>query len=80
MAKSSASTTIPSSSIPISEKLRKTNYRLWCAQIMPPIHADQMEDLLTGTEKMSAKTLASKTGDSVMEQPNPEYACWVARD
>jgi hypothetical protein len=67
MAESSASTTIPSFSIPISEKLTKTNYRLWCAQIMPLIHAAQMEGLLTDTEKMLAKTLAWKTGDSVMK-------------
>jgi hypothetical protein len=55
MAESSASTTIPSFSIPISEKLTKTNYRLWYAQIMPLIHVAQMEGLLTDTEKMLAK-------------------------
>jgi hypothetical protein len=68
MAESSVSTTIPSSfSIPISEKLMKNNYRLWCAQIMPPIHAAQMEGLLTDTKTMPAKTLASKTDDSITE-------------
>jgi hypothetical protein len=55
---SSQSTTIPSCfSIPIKEKLSKMNYHLWWAQIMPPIHATQMEDLLLGIEKMSTKTV-----------------------
>jgi hypothetical protein len=81
MVESSVSTTIPSSfSIPISEKLTKTNYRLWCAQIMSPIRAAQMEGLLTSIEKMPVKTLASKIGDSITEQPNSDYAHWVARD
>jgi hypothetical protein len=46
---SSQSTTIPSFSIPITEKLSKANYRLWRAQ---------MEELLTGVEKMPIKTVS----------------------
>jgi hypothetical protein len=47
---------------------------------MPPIRAAQMEGLLISTEKIPAKTIASKTGDSIMEQPNLEYARWVVWD
>jgi hypothetical protein len=39
-----------------------------------------VEGVLTDTETMPGKTLALKTGDSVTEQPNLKYACWVARD
>jgi hypothetical protein len=37
---SNSTTTIPSSfQIPIAEKLSKTNYMLWKAQVLPPIRA-----------------------------------------
>jgi hypothetical protein len=62
---SSSTTTIPSSfSIPIAEKLPKSNYRLWRAQILPPIRAAQPEDLLTGVDEMLAKMIKLKIGDS----------------
>jgi hypothetical protein len=35
--------------------------------IMLPIRTTQMKGLLTSTEKMPTKPLASKTGDSIME-------------
>jgi hypothetical protein len=70
---------VPSFSIPITEKLTKTNYRLWCAQILPPIHAAQMEDLLLRREKMPAKTMSTSSTDaSSSGRTNPEY--WRTRD
>jgi hypothetical protein len=78
---SSVTNTIPSSfSVPISEKLTKANYRLWRAQIMPPIRAAQLVDLLTNAEPMLAKTISVKSGDSTIEQPNPEYIKWMNQD
>lgn len=78
---SSFSTTIPSSfAIPITEKLTRTNYVLWHAQIMPPIRAAQLEGLLTGVDIKPAPTIAAKTGDSATPEPNPEYARWITRD
>jgi hypothetical protein len=68
---SPAPTTIPSSSIPISKKLVKANYRLWCAQ---------MEGLLFGTKSMLARTVVVKIGDTTMEKPNSEYTSRLARD
>jgi hypothetical protein len=55
----SASTiTIPSIlSIPISEKLTKTNYFLWRAQVLPAIRATQFEDLLTSDDLLPEKTI-----------------------
>jgi hypothetical protein len=65
--------------VPITEKLTKTNYRLWCAQIIPTVHAAQLEDL-TGDDHKPAKLISIKNGDSVMEQPNPEYTKWETHD
>ena len=75
------SSTIPSSfSIPVSEKLNRTNYVLWRAQILPPIRAAQLEDVLTGADPKPPARVASKTGDASTTEPNPEYARWIARD
>jgi hypothetical protein len=78
---SSTPTILPNSfSVPISKKLTKTNYRLWRAHIMPAICSAQLEDLLTGINRMSAKTIAVKNGDSTTVQANPEYTKWVTCD
>jgi hypothetical protein len=78
---SSTPTILPNSFVvPITEKLTKTNYRLWRAQIMPAVRAVQLEDLLTGDEHKPAKLISIKNGDSVTEQPNHEYTKWVTRD
>jgi hypothetical protein len=73
---SSQSITIPSSfSIPIIEKLSKSNYHLRQAQILPPIHATQMEDLLMGVAKAPPKMVhAPSSDDNSSVKPNPEYA------
>jgi hypothetical protein len=78
---SSTPTILPNSFvIPITEKLTKTNYRLWCAQIMSAVRSTQLEDLLTDVERMPAKMLTITKDDEVLEQPNPEYTKWVTRD
>jgi hypothetical protein len=43
--KSSSSTTIPSFNISVTEKLTKSNYLLWQAQIMSAICPAQLEGL-----------------------------------
>jgi hypothetical protein len=79
---SSQSTTILSSfSIPITEKLSKSNYHLWQAQILPMIRVAQMDDLLMGIKKAPPKTVhVPSSGDNLSVMPNPEYARWHARD
>jgi hypothetical protein len=82
MVRSSLTTSsIPSSfSIPVTEKLLKTNYQVWCVQVMPAIHAAHLEDLLLGIEKMLAKMIADKDGDTAMMKPNPDYFNWITWD
>jgi hypothetical protein len=61
MVMSSSTTTVPSAfSVLISEKLTKSNYMLWHAQVMPAIRAAELEGFLTGAEKVPPKTIASK--------------------
>jgi hypothetical protein len=63
---SSSNTTIPSIlSIPISEKLTKTNYTLRRAQVLPALRAGQFEGLLNGVD---------------LAPINPAYTSWVTRD
>jgi hypothetical protein len=73
---------VPSSfSILITEKLTKINYRLWRAQILPPIRAAQMKDLLLGREKMPDKMMSTSSTDaSSLERTNPEYVLLRMRD
>jgi hypothetical protein len=47
---------------------------------MPAIRAAHFDDLLLGVEKMPAKTVSDKVGDTVTEKPNPDYLSWVTRD
>jgi hypothetical protein len=76
----STTSPIPSFSIPITQKLSKTNFLVWRLQILPLIRAAQLEDIFTGAEKMPAKLISVKTGDTTSEEPNPEYIRWMARD
>jgi hypothetical protein len=74
-------TTIPSSfAIPVIEKLHKSNYMLWHAQIMSSIRVTQLEGVLDGSRQKPSKTITKIVGESVIEEPNPTYAQWVAKD
>jgi hypothetical protein len=81
---SSLPATNPTSfTVQITEKLTKTNYRLWRVQILPAVRATQLEDILTGIQRMPglpAKTVAVKTDDTTTAMPNSEYVKWMTRD
>lgn len=78
---SSSSTTIPSSfAISITEKLTKTNYLLWQAQVLPAISAAQLEGFLDGSAAAPPATVAEKIDGKTVQAPNPEYARWVVQD
>jgi uncharacterized membrane protein YgcG len=46
---------------------------------MPASRSAQLEDLLTGDDRMSAKTIALQNGNSTTDKLNPEYTKWVTR-
>jgi hypothetical protein len=77
----SSTTAIPSIlAVPISEKLTKSNYPLWSAQVMPPLRAAQLEDLVTGAEQPPEKTIDIVVDGKTVKQPNPAYTNWVIQD
>jgi hypothetical protein len=51
---------LASLSIPVSEKLTRENFRLWCAQVVPAIRAAQREGFIEGTERVPVKTLRGR--------------------
>jgi hypothetical protein len=75
-------TAIPSIlAVLISEKLTKSNYPLWSAQVLRAIRATRLEGLLTGIEKSLKEFISIMNEDkTVVKQPNPAYSAWVARD
>jgi hypothetical protein len=79
---STTTTTIPFTlSIPISEKLTKTNYLLWRAQVMPALREAQFKGLLTSDDMLPAKQIIVMNDDKMTTSTtNPAYVAWVARD
>jgi hypothetical protein len=78
---SSSSFKIPASfSIPIGEKLNKSNYFLWQAQVHPAIKGTQLEGLLDGSLPAPLPEIVEKIADKDVKKANPEYARWVAQD
>jgi hypothetical protein len=78
---SSTTTTIPSIlAIPVSEKLTKSNYPLWSAQVLSAIQAARLHGLLIGVETPPpAKEITTVVADMPVKQSNPAYTAWVAR-
>jgi hypothetical protein len=77
-ASSTSSTTILSILvIPISEKLTKSSYPMWHAQVLPAMRAVLLDDLLTGEEKQSDKEIMIIVDEKYIEQHNPAYTVWM---
>jgi hypothetical protein len=81
MVSSSSTPAIPASlAIPVSEKLTHDNYQLWRAQVLPAIHAAQLEGFINGSEKSLEKILEVEKDSKKMMVPNPDYTVWRVRD
>jgi hypothetical protein len=81
MASSSSTFKIPASlSLLVGEKLTKTNYFLWQAQVLPAIRGAQLEWILDGSMSAPPSEVEETTDGKDVKKPNPEYARWVARD
>jgi hypothetical protein len=61
-------------------KLTKANYPLWSVQVLPAIHATQLDNLLTGVDLPSEKDITTVIADKPVKQRNPTYLVWMARD
>jgi hypothetical protein len=78
---SSSSVVVPTLlSISGSKKLTRDNHRLWCTQVLPVIHAAQLEGFLDGSEKAPEKNLEIEKDSKKMDVPNPDYAVWRVCD
>ncbi|XP_073351755.1 uncharacterized protein [Aegilops tauschii subsp. strangulata] len=79
---SSTSTTVALNlGAPPTEKLTKTNYILWKAQVMAGLRGAQVTGLLDGTDAAPPKTVQQQQADkTVAMAPNPLYAQWISRD
>ena len=65
----------------MTEKLTKTNYLLWKVQVLPAVHATQLEGYLDGTVQAPPTHNEEKDKDGKpILTPNPAYTTWVTRD
>jgi hypothetical protein len=68
----STTPTVPSIlNVQISEKLTKSNYLLWSAQVLPALHAAQLQDLLTSIKMTPTKEITTMVDDKPVKQIIP---------
>jgi hypothetical protein len=67
--------------LPVSEKLNRTNYQSWKAQVTSALRSAQLTKFIDPTVKPPAAFLTPKEKDK-KEPPvsNPDYELWVAKD
>lgn len=66
---------------PVSEKLSRSNYMLWKAQILPAIRGAKLIGVLNGTTKAPPPTLeVTKDDKTTATIENPAYDQWLAQD
>jgi hypothetical protein len=80
MTSSSSPSILASVSIPVSEKLKRDNFCLWRVQVVPVIHAAQLEEFIDGSKKAPEKTMEIEKDTKKMVVPNPDYIVWRVRD
>jgi hypothetical protein len=70
----SSTTAIPSTlSIPISEKLTKTNSPLWHAQVLLTLYAAQFEDLTDDDSALAKHLVVTNFDKTTSSSPDPAY-------
>ena len=82
MASSSSTANInPLAGLTVAEKLTKTNFASWKAQVKSAVCGAMLEDYLTGANKAPDAEIIIKGADGKEEKkPNPAYALWRAQD
>jgi hypothetical protein len=77
----SSSTAVPASlSIPVTEKLTRDNFWMWCAQVLSAICAAQLEGFIDDSDMAPQKTLEIEKDAKKLVIPNPDYVVWCVRD
>jgi hypothetical protein len=81
MAMSSSTNPNPFFGFQVTEKLSKTNYALWRAQVLAAIRGASYEGHINGkTEAPDAEIVEKKTDSTTVTTSNPAYEVWYARD
>ena len=75
-----AATSNPLVGIPITEKLSKTNYAMWEAQILAAIHGARLYRHLTGPTPAPSAEIDGEVDGKSCKVPNPVYNEWYATD
>jgi len=75
-----AATSNPLVGIPITEKLSKTNYAMWEAQILAAIHGARLYRHLTGPTPAPSAEIDGEVDGKSCKVPNPAYNEWYATD
>jgi hypothetical protein len=57
----------------IAEKLTKSNYALWKAQVLPILHGAQLQGYIDGSAKAPEEQIDVKNSDKTVKESNPEY-------
>lgn len=70
---------MPLLALPVTEKLTKSNFVLWQAQVMSAIRGAQLKGHLD-LKAVPSKEIVAQVDGKAVKQPNPEYAIWVAKD
>ena len=68
-----AATSNPLVGIPITEKLSKTNYAMWEAQILAAIHGARLYRHLTGPTPAPSAEIDGEVDGKSCKVPNPAY-------
>ena len=59
--------------LPVTEKLTRTNFNLWKAQVMPAIRGAQLEGLLDGSDEAPPKHITVQVDGKAVKKINEEY-------
>jgi hypothetical protein len=73
----------PFAFLPTSEKLNRTNFQSWKAQVTSALKGAEMAKFIDPSEQPPPPFLKpedSKDGKKADPEPNPDYVSWVAKE
>ena len=64
----------------VTLKISSSNYLLWKTQFESFLSSQSLLGFINGSTPRPSLTVATKTGDTVTEEANPEFLKWMKRD
>lgn len=64
----------------VTEKLTKTNYMLWRAQVLPAIRGARLVGYLDGSAAAPAEKITTETDEKETQVSNPAFDLWLEKD